>query len=181
LGTLDSGFKSELEEDKERIKLLADNHLRIINECFAGNNNLAQIAFEYFGQGLLYDDLKNEINNFRRPTGWKVHMMDAEMSGFFVWHAFIRVVVISGVIDKGLEVIWLQIDRYVALGAALLAESIRLGNKPKQSGQVPNDGNPHNRGIDGNMSLLNELQNLWLNRSFSEIDSHLIQLVRSTS
>ena len=180
-GTLDSGFKAELEQDKEIIELLAKHHLRIIDECFIANKSLVQTAFEYFGQGLLYDNLKDENNNYRRPEGWKVHMMDADIGGFLVWHAFIRAVVISDVLGKDLEERWLQIDRYIALAAALLAESIRLGNKPKQGREVSNDGDPHNKGIEGNEQLLSELQNTWLNKSFSEIDSSLIQLVQSTS
>ena len=173
---IETDFKSEYEDIKDSVKLLADNHARIIDEHFGGNMELEQMAFELFAQGLLFDDMLDEAGNPRRPEGDKIHMMDSSITGYIVWHAFVRLVVLlfsggddddgSGTIDSNK---WLQTDRHLGLAAGILAELKKSGREPIQS-----DDATQNKPLESNK--VEELRRHWLNLNFPEIDDGLVRL-----
>ena len=68
-GTISTEYKTELEtlEIKEAIKLLAENQTRIIDEHFKGNTDMERTAFEFFSQGLLFDNGIDANGLPRRP------------------------------------------------------------------------------------------------------------------
>lgn len=169
--TIEAGFKKEYENVKDSIKLLADNHFRIINEYFEGNNEKEQMAFELFAQGLLFDNSLDKDGPPRRLPGNKIHMMDDDMRGYLIWHAFIRLVVVllygDGTLNSKKR--WLQTDRHIGLAAGILAAMIKSGSEPEQS----NDPN-YNKPIAP--TLLEELRANWIHLSFQEIDDKLVQL-----
>jgi len=169
-GSVGTEFKSEHENIKESIKLLADNHLRIMNDHFKGNSEAEQMAFELFAQGLLFDNGLDESGLPRRPEGDKIHMMDSNIIGYIVWHAFVRLVVLlygdGAAIDS---TNWLQTDRHIGLAAGIVAALIKSGKQPIQS-KDPN----YNMPIDS--TLLEELREYWLHLTFKEIDDKLAQL-----
>ena len=124
-------------------------------------------AFELFAQGLLFDNGLDNTGLPRRPAGDKIHMMDSSVEGYVVWHAFVRaVVILDATSDKDR---WLEIDRYIALAAAILSALITSGKEPIQS-----DDPTRNRRI--NTTLLEELRAHWLNLSFKDIDDKIVQL-----
>lgn len=88
-------------------------------------------AFEYFGQGLLFDDFSDvETNQPRRPSDDRVHMMDSIHFGYPRWHVFCRSASFIG-LDQD---IWLKIDRLIGLTYAL---HMRLA--PRRSGSDGSD------------------------------------------
>lgn len=119
------------------IKLIATTQLNTINEKLGEDNELIQKAFEYFGQGVLFDNSLDEITQLpRRPNGDKVHMMDALHFGYPRWHVFCRSAVFAGD-DKDA---WLKIDRLVALGYELhkkLRPKVDQGGKDPQNPEHP--------------------------------------------
>jgi hypothetical protein len=128
-GSVETDFKSEHENIKDSIKLLANNQLRIMDDHFKGNTETEQRAFELFAQGLLFDNGLDDNGLPRRPEGDKIHMMDSSIIGYIVWHAFIRLVVLlygggDGAIDSNK---WLQTDRHIGLAAGILAALIKSG------------------------------------------------------
>jgi hypothetical protein len=65
-GTVNTLFKEEIVNNPsvlESIKQLSYDQLKIINDTFQGNKELERTAFEYFGQGLLFDDLLERMAN----------------------------------------------------------------------------------------------------------------------
>jgi hypothetical protein len=166
-GEIKTGFKAEFENIKDSIKLLADNNLRIIDQHFKDNIELEQNAYELFAQGLLFDNALGDNGLPRRPEGDKIHMMDSGIVGYIVWHAFIRITILLEL--GGNSERWLQIDRHLALAAAILSALIKSGKPPIQS-----DDPSHNKPIEP--SLLNELRRHWLQLSFEELDDKIVQL-----
>jgi hypothetical protein len=113
------------------IGLIAENQLRIIKERLGDDNELLQKAFEYFGQGVLFDDSLDETTQLPRRPDWdKVHMMDAVNYGYPRWHVFCRSAAFAGQ-DQDM---WLKIDRLVALAYNLHK---RLNPKSDQKGKDP--------------------------------------------
>jgi hypothetical protein len=168
-GSLETGFRSEHENIKDSIKLLADNQVRIMDRHFGGNTALEQMAFELFAQGVLFDNSLDERGHPRRREGEKIHMMDSSITGYIVWHAFVRTVVLlyaDGTIDSTK---WLQTDRHIGLAAGILTELIKSGREPIQRNEPD-----HNKPID--TAVLGKLRGGWLNLSFPEIDDRLVQL-----
>jgi hypothetical protein len=169
-----AAFRKEHESIKDSVKLLADNHLRILDQHFGGSEEMEQIAFELFAQGLLFDDGLDKNGNPRRIPGNKVHMMDDDMRGYLIWHAFVRLVVVLLYGDDvesadSKQRRWLQTDRHIGLAAGILAALIKAGVEPEQT----NDPT-FNKPIDP--TALEELRADWLHRSFQEIDDKIVQL-----
>ena len=167
------GYKKDLENEnmKDHIKLLIEEQIKIIDTSFKNNPDMESKAFELFSQGLLFDD-KLDFNGLpRRPSGTKVHMMDSDLTGFVVWHAFIRAAIVLGLVatKDGL----LQIDREIALGAAILASLVKEGRKPQQTDN-PNLNEPLDDGI------ISQLKNYWMSQSFEDIDNKIIELEKVT-
>ena len=125
------------------IKLIATTQLDIINKKIGDDDDLLQRAFEYFGQGVLFDDSLDQTTQLpRRPNGDKVHMMDALNYGYPRWHVFCRSAVIVGD-DKDA---WLRIDKLVALGYELHR---KLKPKTDQDGKDPQ--NPEHPEVVGEL------------------------------
>lgn len=135
------------------IKLLNDYQLRIMDGHFKGDIKLQQRSFEWFGQGILFDNgVDEKTGEPRRPIGRKVHMMDElAVYGYSRWHAFIRATVFLGQ-EKDT---WLHIDRLVGL-----AWSIHTRLQPKQD----NPNNPERQDV------VDELRPPWLSKGFDELD-----------
>ncbi len=177
--TIEAGLNKEYESIKESVKLLADNHLRIIDEYFGGSEETEQMAFELFAQGLLFDDELDKNGDPRRVPGNKVHTMDDDMRGYLIWHAFVRLVVVLlyESDDKGTEDSkkkmrrWLQTDRNIGLAAGILAALIKAGKEPEQSSDPS-----YNKPVDATVL---ELRADWIQRSFQEIDDKIVQLYDS--
>jgi hypothetical protein len=79
-GTLFTDFKTEVEQLKSSFEILAVNHFDIMNRLLLNNPLFEKRAFEYFGEGILFDN--------RRVNGAKVHMIDRSTGGYFDWHAY---------------------------------------------------------------------------------------------
>lgn len=166
-GTMNSGFKNELQDVKDSIKLLEDSSKRIFDEFFKGDQQLEQNAFELFAQGLLFDNKLDEKGNPRRPEGDKIHMMDSEVTGFVAWHAFTRAV---GLLElAGNKEQLLQTDRHICLAAAILATQIESGHRPVQSDD-PSDNKPMDK------KLLDNLRSSYLKLTFEQIDKKITKL-----
>jgi hypothetical protein len=167
---IDTGLKTDYGSIKDAIKLLADNHSRIIDRYLGVNNEKEQMAFELFAQGLLFDDGLDENSQPRRISGNKIHMMDDDMRGYLIWHAFVRLAVAllyhNGYIDSKK---WLHTDRCVGLAAGILAALIKSGMEPEQT----NDPT-YNKSIDP--TVLEELRADWLHLTFHELDHKIVQL-----
>jgi len=166
-GTVETDFKTSVQKDKEAIRILSSNVLRIIQKYFDNNMELQQKAFELFAQGILFDNGNDENGRPRREPGDKIHMMDSKVAGYVVWHAFIRSILLLE-LDVNKDA-WLRMDRHVGLAAAILAELIKKGKDPQQS-----DDPNLNKSIDD--TLLNELRKVWLVFSSQDIDSKITQL-----
>jgi hypothetical protein len=172
-GTISTEYKKELENlgVKEAIKLLAENQTRIIDEHFKGNTEIERTAFELFSQGLLFDN-GIDVNGLpRRPLWGKVHMMDSSVTGFVVWHAFVRAAAVLELFENTDRL--LQLDREIALAAAILSACIADGKGPEQTA---NPGS--NQPLDN--SIVSQLRDFWLNQSFDQIDSKITNLEKST-
>jgi hypothetical protein len=161
--TIESGFKKEFESIKESVKLLADNHLRIIEEYFSGSKQKEQMAFELFAQALLFDDGRDKDGKPRRVPGNKVHTMDDDIRGYLIWHAFVRLVVVLLYGDEDDEAAdpkkkkrWLQTDRHIGQAAGILAALIKAGKEPEQTSD-PN----YNKPMDS--TALEEPRADWMN------------------
>jgi hypothetical protein len=175
-GTLYTEFKTELnspgtESRRNAIRLISDNHIKILNKYFGNDARLEQRAFEFFGEGSLFDDGISPNGEPRRQLDQKMHMMDGELGMYRMWHSFIRSVMIlgfSGDINR-----WLQLDRHVALAA-----EIDTIVDPKQSddplGEDPRIRHPTANRIDPR--TLSQLRAFWLRKNVDEIDSRIIEL-----
>jgi hypothetical protein len=141
------------------IGLLAENQLKVINEKLGGDDILIQKAFEYFGQGILFDDfLDGETNQSRRPSDDRVHMMDSIHFGYPRWHVFCRSAGFIG-LDQDM---WLKIDRLVGLAYAL-----HMKLAPRRSGS--GGSNPQN---PERPDVVDELGSIFEASSFVQLDEH---------
>jgi hypothetical protein len=177
-GTLYTEFKTELnspgtesESRRNAIRLISDNHIKILNKYFGNDARSEQRAFEFFGEGSLFDDGISPNGQPRRQPDQKMHMMDGQIGMYRMWHSFIRSVMILGF--SGDSNRWLQLDRHVALAA-----EIDTIVDPKQSddplGEDPRIRHPTANRIDP--TTLNELRAKWLTKNVDQIDSEIIGL-----
>jgi hypothetical protein len=120
---------------EEDIKMLSQKQLEIIKNYFTIDNSDLRDAFEYFGQGSLYDSQHDSLRVSRHPnTGefipYRVHMADGP-GVYGIWHTFIRASTLLRI--EGIDVkSWIEIDRLLAL-----AYMIHYTVKPLQSFQFP--------------------------------------------
>lgn len=173
MGSLNTGYRTDLEKVgiTEEIKLLANSQIDLFDKYFQGDPTSERTAFELFSQGLLFDNEMDDNGLPRRRAGTKIHMMDSSVTGFVVWHAFIKAVMVLG-FDPRTER-WLQIDRYIALAAAILSALIKNGRAPQQTLE-PNVNQP----LDD--QTIGQLRTYWLNQSFDDIDNKIPQLEKIT-
>lgn len=173
MGSLNTGYRTDLEKIgiTEEIKLLANSQINLLDKYFQGDTPSERTAFELFGQGLLFDNEIDEKGLPRRGPGTKIHMMDSSVTGFLVWHAFIKAVMVLG-FDQRTER-WLQLDRYIILAAAILSALIKNG-RSSQHTLEPNVNQP----LDD--QTIGQLRTYWLNQSVNDIDNKIPQLEKVT-
>jgi len=128
---------------------LSNLQLEVINAHFSNDLDALQLAFEDFGQGILFDD--------RRNLGDKIHKMDTggplnPPIGYHRWHPIIRASVIAGA-DENL---WLSINRFVGLAWAI------------QSKMKPVEDAPNNPAIP--QDQLQKLRDNWLSMTTEDLD-----------
>jgi hypothetical protein len=174
-GTLDvSTLQSKIGNIIPLLLELSDDQLDIIEYQFQGSEEKEQLAFEYFGQGVLYDmHHDSDRVGYRIPdptefVPYRVHKVDED--GLYVmWYMVIRAAIAAG----ALETRWLKISRLVAL--AFLINSIV---KPRQSFDFLNGSGPEyipaNQKMswrESNKDLLQGLRDRIRNASLNELDS----------
>ncbi len=140
-----------------------------MNEHFKGNIDTEQIGFELFAQGLLFDDKLDKNGEPRRRPGCKIHMMDDDMRGYLIWHAFARLVALLYGDNNLVSARWLQIDRHIGLAAGILAALIKSGKEPEQIND-PTSNKPTDSAV------VEDLRRHWLDLDFQQIDSKIVQL-----
>ena len=136
-GTLDvEKFKNAVASRNidQELRTLANKQLEIMTENSLVDENFSdidslQMAFEDFGQGVLYDRAHDDERTWKLPSGkprvhsetgnpmiFRIHMMDSHGS-YRWWHTFIRAYVSRGAdINK-----WLAIDKLVALSYSIFS------------------------------------------------------------
>jgi hypothetical protein len=124
----------------EDVRTLTNEQLGIISSHFNIDNdsNLSD-AFEYFGQGSIYDpEHDSQRVMINRDTGnltrFRVHMADGP-GVYGRWHAFIRSSILLGIEQE----IWIKLDRLIAI-----AYIIHFAVNPLQSFQFPGGDGPEN-------------------------------------
>jgi hypothetical protein len=159
-GTYPKKYIDELSSLSNEIKYLADQQLSVLENRFHGDLNIELKAFEDFGQGILYDNNREH----KRFHGDRIHKMDTGWPqppiGYHRWHAFIRA---AELMNLGSQDRWLQIDRYVGLAWVIQCKQI-----PKDSDHST-DEDPKNPRIESD--LLTRLEEIWLQKSFEELDN----------
>ena len=176
--TLDlSHFRSRIDNIVSLLPELSDDQLEIIDNHFQGDKERERLAFEYFGQGALYDmQHDHERVGYRIPDAtqfvpYRIHKMDGD-GMYVIWYMAIRAAITAG----GLESRWLELGRLVAL-----AYLINLKVHPLQSFEFPNGSGPENipnnqklSWREDNKDLLLDLRNRVNNASLSELDTIFI-------
>lgn len=142
-------FRTEMQEIRDPLLFLSAKQAELLDRHFAGDADAERAAFEHFGEGVLFDD--------RRDEGDKIHKMDHGAdgipSGYHVWHPFIIASVMVGAdADR-----WLQIDRNVALAWAIQSEARPVEDAPDNPGLPP--------------ARLAELRSAWQDLSFDQLDT----------
>lgn len=129
---------------------LAELQFEVMQQHFPDDMDSLRLAFEDFGQGVLFDDR-------RLPTN-KIHKMDiggplVPPVGYHRWHANIRAAVLAGAdISR-----WLELNRFVGLAWAI------------QSIAKPVEDAPDNPALPA--STLEGLRDIWLGMNADELDS----------
>ena len=157
-----ANFSDRIRNTKEivdSLKLLGnyqfDEYSKLIDS--SGDKTNLQMAFEFFGQGILYDGyLDEKTHQPRRPNNEKVHMMDVLNVGYPRWYVFCRSAEIVGLNDGEF---WLDLARLVSV-----AFSLHSRLNPVQS---INGENPQNR---YSPTLAKEYVSKFQNSCFDSLD-----------
>ncbi|HSL83696.1 MAG TPA: hypothetical protein VLF66_13055 [Thermoanaerobaculia bacterium] len=149
-GTYPDGFREAVAPMADALTRLADFQVGVMRRHFEAPSYDLQLAFEDFGQGVLFDD--------RRNPGDKIHKMDTggplnPPIGYHRWHPINRAAVFSGA-DDGL---WLELDRFVGLAWAI------------QSDVKPIEDDPNNPPLPD--ARLQQLRDIWLCLDWDELDA----------
>src|SRR4030095_4005493 len=162
------GFKTEFQGDVESFRRLGDKQLELLNKHFNEDKIMEKNAFTSFAQGLLFDDLQRPPNLPIRTGVESIHMMNSDLLGYVIWHAFIMALILID--DKANKQRWLEIDKYLVLSAAVFEKLTQLGRRPIRATE-PGKNKPLDE------SDLKELENQWLqaNISFEQIDQAMAQ------
>jgi hypothetical protein len=149
-GTWPVGFVQDMLPLRRPLSILVALQESVLTQHFGTDEDAERLAFEDFGQGVLFDN--------RRPVGDKVHKMDGggpsnPPVGYHRWYGVIRASVFAEAAD---EVKWLRIARNVGLAWAIQSEA-----KPVDDSQQ-NPELPRRR--------LEELRAFWQSRSFDSLD-----------
>lgn len=149
-GTYPDGFRQDMDRNRDAHLFIAAKQLEFVDQHFGGDPGAERKAFEWFGEGVLFDD--------RRPPTEKVHKMDIggpndPPIGYHRWHACIRAAVMVGADSER----WLAIDRLVGLAWAIQSEA------------RPEEDSPDNPGLPA--ERLTELGEHWMGLGFAELDT----------
>ena len=156
-----SNFIDKVKNDSEMVKsieILCNNQIKEYNKLLNHDKgeDLFDNAFEYFGQGILFDDsIDSTSNKPRRPDNERIHMMDSLHFGYPRWYVFCRSVVITGHEQK----FWLNLSRLIALAYEL---HMQLHPQQSKEGQDPkNQENPE---------LVQQLKSKFKDYTFEQLD-----------
>jgi hypothetical protein len=142
----------------DSIKILCNYQKKEYNKLLNLNNgeDLFDKAFEYFGQGVLFDNtIDSNTNQPRRPDNERIHMMDSLYFGYPRWHVFCRSAVIAGEDIK----FWLNLSRLVALAYEL---HMQLHPQQSKNGEDPNN--------QEHPEIVQQLKTKFTNFTFDQLD-----------
>lgn len=154
-GTYPQKFIDDMTPLRDGLFFLASRQLQIIDTHFPDVADL-QLAFEDFGQGILWDDRPIRVDN-----GIPLHMMDgaaASLVGYHRWNGIIRATILLGADESR----WLTINRFVALACAIQTLLSPAQNKP--------DNPPIEPGV------LQGLRDKWLVMNADQLDAEFARL-----
>lgn len=157
-----SGILRNNSDVSESIKYLMVNQLKIIKEELKNDSDTERIAFEYFAQGLLFDDYRDGNGNFRRKPSTRIHRMDEGKYGYITWHAVVRCASLIEIDSMDPELL-LDFDRNIVLAALL--DNLQ---KPKPSTIFGEPPNPPNMPLSE--TKLEEMEESVLSMDFDELD-----------
>lgn len=177
-------FKEQIENEnyKSEIESLSGRQLDIISKHFPRYNNTFRKAFEYFGQGALYDKDHDRRRTVLNKTGdlvkYRVHMGDGP--GIYGrWYAFISAAMLYNINVND----WLTISKALAV-----AYMIHYKVKPSQSFEFIGGDSPENipdkqrpTWRDDNAIFLQECRDRVSNANIETLDSILGQSFRFAS
>lgn len=166
----------------DEINAIANKQFEIITQNLLVDENFSdidplQLAFEDFGQGVLYDRDHDDERTWKSPSGeprldpetgnpmiFRIHTMDSYGS-YKWWHVFIRaLVILQADINR-----WFAIDKLVALSYLIF-----VAIKPKQAYQFPNFEVPQNHPQfptgPGSPLIVNKYRPVTSVSNFEEID-----------
>jgi hypothetical protein len=111
-GTFPASFLASVQPFQQPLSVLSRLQLASMDKYFGGDADSLRLAFEDFGQGILFDD--------RRPAGVKLHTMDSggpanPPIGYHRWHGFARAFIVLGLDVPR----WTVIDRFIGLAWAI--------------------------------------------------------------
>jgi hypothetical protein len=168
--SLDSGFKKEFDNINDYFKPLVDNHLGIFSKVFQAGTQTEQIAFELSNQGLLFDNIMGNNDEPRRRRGNKVYTRNDYMRGYFIWHAFVRLIVLLFDRDDTVDTTsWMETNGHLGPAAGYVDALIKDGNELEQ----PNDPS-YSKPRD--FASLKKLKTWWSHLSFQAIDEKPVKL-----
>jgi len=167
-------FKNGIQDIVSLLLDLSSDQITIIDSHFQRNEEKELLAFEYFGQGALYDMQHDgdrvgyRIPDAREFVTYRVHKIDGD-GLYVIWHMVIRAAMATGALENP----WLKISRLV-----VLAYLINSKVNPKQSFDFPNgpgaENIPDNQKLswrESNKNLLQDLRNRVNNATLDELDS----------
>ncbi|MEJ0037748.1 MAG: hypothetical protein WDO68_17020 [Gammaproteobacteria bacterium] len=132
-GTYPQAFADTVKTAANGFLKCAEIQLRVIDQHFPGDRDSVRLAFEDFGQGVLYDPRRAANPMYRTHI---IHMMDGSPSdwvGFHRWHAFIRAQIACGAPSDR----WLHLLRCVALAWSIQTEADPKVDQPGNAGLSP--------------------------------------------
>lgn len=173
-GTIENDFREQLHSDTKvlsAIERLANDQIHIINRFFKGNKESEQIAFELFGQGILFDNISKQYDNTKKKNLKRIHMMDEGILGYITWYGFIVAAHILEI--KPLEK-WLQMARNI-----MLAAQIHNHQNPLSGFLTDEPPTPINKKIS--RQILKSFRLSVKNKDFCELNYLLLKLVHENN
>jgi hypothetical protein len=103
-------LKQNFKGDVESFRKIGDKQLELLNKHFKDDKIMEVNAFCSFAQGILFDDLPRPPNMRQRQGVESIHIMNSDIPGYVIWHAFIMALVLID--DTANKQRWLEIDKY---------------------------------------------------------------------
>ncbi len=147
--TYPAGFLTDVTTLRAGLVTLSRHQLQIVDRHFPADTESLRLAFEDFGQGVLFDD--------RRQPGTKVHMMDTSSPanppiGYHRWHTIISALLLLD-IDAAR---WAELNKYVTLAWAIQSEALPVQDT-------------HNPGLSA--IRVQAHRDFWLLKTLPELDA----------